>query len=100
MAVAIILALSVVVGVTNYQNSNSLPPAPRNDSNTTDDGVCLTASCIDLASFARQAMDESVDPCEDFYKFSCGGWEQNNVVPPGDKYLQCVYPLEFVVLNS
>ena len=28
------------------------------------------------------AMDRSVDPCVDFYSYSCGGWEKNNPIPP------------------
>ncbi len=31
---------------------------------------------LDLTS-----LDRSVDPCEDFYKFSCGGWQKNNPIP-------------------
>jgi putative endopeptidase len=27
------------------------------------------------------AMDRSVDPCMDFYAYSCGGWEKNNPIP-------------------
>ena len=27
------------------------------------------------------SLDRSVDPCVNFYKFSCGGWEKNNPVP-------------------
>ena len=27
-------------------------------------------------------MDRSVDPCVDFYAYSCGGWEKLNPIPP------------------
>jgi putative endopeptidase len=31
---------------------------------------------LDLSS-----LDRSVDPCVDFYKFSCSGWQKNNPIP-------------------
>ncbi|PYQ53101.1 MAG: M13 family peptidase [Acidobacteria bacterium] len=32
---------------------------------------------LDLA-----AMDRSVDPCVDFFSYSCGGWKRRNPIPP------------------
>jgi predicted metalloendopeptidase len=26
-------------------------------------------------------MDQTVDPCEDFYRFTCGNWEQEHPTP-------------------
>ncbi|MGA7399602.1 MAG: M13 family metallopeptidase [Candidatus Sulfotelmatobacter sp.] len=28
------------------------------------------------------SMDRTVDPCADFFKYSCGGWIKNNPIPP------------------
>ena len=28
------------------------------------------------------SMDKTVDPCVDFYQYSCGGWQRKNPIPP------------------
>jgi putative endopeptidase len=56
----------------------------------------MVASLLSLACAQQQAtaaskhepaldvtsMDRSVDPCVDFFKYSCGGWMKNNPIPP------------------
>src|SRR5689334_14714548 len=32
-------------------------------------------------SFDLNAMDKTVDPCEDFYQYACGTWRKNNPIP-------------------
>jgi len=33
-------------------------------------------------SLNLESMDRSVDPCVDFYHYSCGGWQRQNPIPP------------------
>ncbi|XP_065332883.1 endothelin-converting enzyme 2-like [Cloeon dipterum] len=40
-------------------------------------------------------MDTKVDPCDDFYAYSCGGWIKNNFVPDGASRID-----EFQILSE
>lgn len=39
--------------------------------------------CVQAAASMLRAMDESVDPCTDFYSYACGGWVAANPIPDG-----------------
>ena len=71
--------------------SESLPSLPKaalsagtaqqRPHNLTKPEVCLTPGCIHAASYALTNMDESVEPCDDFYKFACGSYLKNTIIP-------------------
>ena len=42
---------------------------------------CQTAECIKVAKYIRRSLNATVNPCEDFYRFSCEGWMQRNPIP-------------------
>lgn len=46
-------------------------------------GPCLNESCIHAASEILHSIDLSVNPCDDFYAFSCNQWIKNNPIPDG-----------------
>lgn len=48
-----------------------------------ESSVCLSSTCIYTASEVIRALDETQNPCEDFYEFACGGWLRNNPIPEG-----------------
>ena len=49
---------------------------------------CLSPVCITQAADTMRRMDKSVDPCTDFYQFSCGGLDNKyNVIPDQDNTL-------------
>ncbi|XP_020278890.1 neprilysin-like [Pseudomyrmex gracilis] len=39
--------------------------------------LCATDTCINTASEMLAKLNRTVDPCNDFYKFACGGWLQH-----------------------
>ncbi len=63
-----------------------------------ENDLCLTPFCIKagleklywkkkfvkfdfLANYLFESIDESVVPCENFFKFACGTWLKNNRIP-------------------
>jgi putative endopeptidase len=40
-------------------------------------GAAKSQPVLDVTS-----MDRNVDPCQDFFAYSCGGWIKNNPIPP------------------
>ena len=45
------------------------------------DEVCETTACVELASELLTNMNTTVDPCVDFFEYTCGGWVAKNPLP-------------------
>ncbi|XP_008194096.1 neprilysin-2 isoform X2 [Tribolium castaneum] len=56
------------------------PPAVVN-AFTEEAKTCLTPGCIHTASTVLKYMDPSVDPCDDFYQFTCGNFLKTTNIP-------------------
>uniref|UniRef100_A0A4W2FWG9 Endothelin converting enzyme like 1 n=1 Tax=Bos indicus x Bos taurus TaxID=30522 RepID=A0A4W2FWG9_BOBOX len=50
-------------------------------------GAACSEGCPERKAFARAArflaanLDASIDPCQDFYSFACGGWLRRHAIP-------------------
>ncbi len=53
---------------------------------------CVRAQQDDLAGFSPAFLDPGQDPCQDFYRYACGGWMKTHPIPADrsawDRYYQ------------
>jgi len=76
VCISLVVAL-VVISTTKYAKEE----VGQHASARTDADICMTEGCIGAAHMLLQNMNRTADPCEDFYEFSCGGFEKRIIIP-------------------
>ena len=65
---------------------------------------CDSSGCLQATSSLVSAIDPSVDPCEDFHQYACGGWLKETPIPPGyliwDRFQELSYKNMYILKNS
>ena len=61
---------------------------------------CTSAECTLTAATIIEAMDPSVDPCEDFFQFACGGFIEKNPIPDDESRWSQFSVLDAQLLNA
>lgn len=102
VAVALIIVLATRTGPTTVKQTfikeqtitsdfkgHKLDLTQRDPADTTledcieehTDELCLTEDCVKAAARLLESMDTAVDPCDDFFEYSCGSWNRLNDIP-------------------
>ena len=62
--------------------------------------LCTSPSCVRAAARLLARLDPSVDPCEDFYQFSCGRFLETYSVPDDSNQLSTLQEMQDEMLLS
>ncbi|KAI1283102.1 Membrane metallo-endopeptidase-like 1 [Halotydeus destructor] len=73
LVVTLAITVSLVVALVTIRNLN--------DEIKLKEDICLSQECIQASSQLMANMDVSIDPCDDFYQYSCGRWSSRHPIP-------------------
>ncbi|XP_050738565.1 neprilysin-2-like isoform X4 [Eriocheir sinensis] len=87
--VVVALTFSLAAVIYSYQSGIfqqnaadvSYLPAISAEALSAPPPVCLSKGCVKAAASLIESMDETVDPCDDFFKFACGGFLKKTIIP-------------------
>ncbi|XP_022090792.1 endothelin-converting enzyme 1-like [Acanthaster planci] len=74
LSVICVLCQAVVSLGLPVQDATLVSPGP----------ICLDPECVIDSGVILSALDQTADPCQDFYRYACGGWMDKAQIPPWD----------------
>ncbi|KAH9383704.1 hypothetical protein HPB48_025470 [Haemaphysalis longicornis] len=80
----LLAAFALVVALVLLLPGQQRPPAH----------LCSTFECQEFGRLLSSSLDLSEDPCRNFTRFVCGGWERGNELSVREKYYE--YALELI----
>lgn len=66
----------------------------------TDKTTCKSESCNRTSAEVLKFIDPSINPCEDFYNFACGGYFKSHVIPEDQSEISQLYEINDVVYDQ
>ncbi|XP_043288930.1 neprilysin-2-like [Venturia canescens] len=60
---------------------------PSSNVSDNSDSLCSTEDCLRSASTILENLDPSVEPCDDFYRYACGGFINKTILPENQEKL-------------
>lgn len=73
--------VSITAGKLELEPTSTSTSIPQNGISIDSSKLCLTHGCMKAAAAVLDAIDESIDPCDNFYEFSCGSYLKSTSIP-------------------
>jgi len=83
MIISVVLAILYYNADSKTETVYRYPLLNLTEAEPINSSLCLTEDCIQASARLSSYMNKSANPCENFYQYSCGGWEEMNSIPEG-----------------
>eukprot|EP00216_Chloropicon_sp_CCMP2111_P005995 CAMPEP_0198234252 /NCGR_PEP_ID=MMETSP1446-20131203/310_1 /TAXON_ID=1461542 ORGANISM="Unidentified sp, Strain CCMP2111" /NCGR_SAMPLE_ID=MMETSP1446 /ASSEMBLY_ACC=CAM_ASM_001112 /LENGTH=763 /DNA_ID=CAMNT_0043914999 /DNA_START=109 /DNA_END=2400 /DNA_ORIENTATION=- len=82
LSAVVIVAVSLGISAAVYQSKGESFVA-LNDG----EEACKTSECTSKAAYMLETSDVEVDPCENFYEYTCGGFVEDKYLPSSAEFI-------------
>ncbi|KXJ13722.1 neprilysin [Exaiptasia diaphana] len=89
VAVSVILAVIAITFIVLYsqavdkRETTTIVPKPGKKYK-----ICNEDSCFAIGKSIVHSLNQSADPCKDFYAYACGGWQERHPLSKGQNILK------------
>jgi len=78
---SLVLIICLVSVISSSVNQDNTVQHSQHAALVGGEEVCLTRGCVGAANMVLQNMNQTADPCQDFYNFACGGFDERIIIP-------------------
>lgn len=77
----VFIQVRYVILIWLLSSTFSLAPHPWNSKFTITATTCRTSECYDQSDYLNSYMSSTLNPCDDFYEYTCGNWFKKHAYP-------------------
>ena len=66
----------------------------------TSSKTCLDPECVELGAQVLASLDETFDPCVDFYKFACNKALEQTIIPFGESWREQRFMITYILTSG